>query len=183
MLIAGVTVAGCGSASHHASPRVATPAASTGSSASAAAGPYSYSGGSTTGASASGGSSSSAASQARLTTKHSKLGTILAAGPRQLTVYMFEGDSAGKSSCNGACAQAWPPVTTSGRTSVSGLASSADLGTISRSDGSKQVTYKGHPLYLFIRDKDAGDVYGQGVHAFGADWYALAPSGEKVDNS
>jgi predicted lipoprotein with Yx(FWY)xxD motif len=45
------------------------------------------------------------------------------------------------------------------------------------------VTYKGHPLYYFIKDKDAGDSYGQGSHAFGASWYVLAPSGKKVDNS
>jgi predicted lipoprotein with Yx(FWY)xxD motif len=59
----------------------------------------------------------------------------------------------------------------------------AGLGTITRADGSKQVTYDGHPLYYFIRDKDAGDAYGQGVNAFGASWYVLAPSGNKVDHS
>jgi len=60
---------------------------------------------------------------------------------------------------------------------------SADLGTVTRPDGTKQVTYKGHPLYRFIKDKDNGDAYGQGAKAFGSDWYALAPSGNKVDKS
>ncbi|MGH2879162.1 MAG: COG4315 family predicted lipoprotein [Solirubrobacteraceae bacterium] len=116
--------------------------------------------------------------------KHaSKLGTILAAGPTKLTVYMFEGDKGAVSSCSGACASVWPPVTSSGAPSVSGAAKSADLGTITRSDGTTQVTYNGHPLYFFAKDKDSGDAYGQGVHGFGADWYALKPSGSKVDNS
>jgi predicted lipoprotein with Yx(FWY)xxD motif len=59
----------------------------------------------------------------------------------------------------------------------------ADVGMITRADGTKQVTYKGHPLYYFARDGDKGDAYGQGVVGFGASWYVLAPSGSKVDNS
>jgi predicted lipoprotein with Yx(FWY)xxD motif len=116
-------------------------------------------------------------------TKHAKLGTILAAGPKHLTVYMFEADKGTTSSCNGACASAWPPVTTAGSPTVAGSAVSADLGMITRADGTKQVTYKGHPLYYFDKDGDAGDAYGQGVKAFGADWYVLKPSGSKVDES
>ena len=105
--------------------------------------------------------------------KHaSKLGVILAAGPKKMTVYLFEGDKGGASSCSGACASVWPPVTTGGAPVVHG-ASSADLGTITRADGSTQVTYKGHPLYFFAKDKDSGDSYGQGVHGFGSDWYVL----------
>jgi predicted lipoprotein with Yx(FWY)xxD motif len=115
--------------------------------------------------------------------KHSHDGTILAAGPKRLTVYMFEGDTGSTSSCSGACAQVWPPVTTSAAATVGGGAIAADLGTTTRADGTKQVTYKGHPLYFFAKDKDDGDAYGQGVHGFGADWYVLKPSGAKVDNS
>ena len=59
---------------------------------------------------------------------------------------------------------------------------SADLGTTMRSDGTEQVTYKGHPLYFYDDDKDSGDAYGQGSKAFGAGWYVLKPSGEKVDS-
>lgn len=115
--------------------------------------------------------------------KHaSKLGAILAAGPQKMTVYLFEGDKGASSSCAGACTSVWPPVTTSGAPVVRGAAS-ADLGTITRSDGTTQVTYKGHPLYFFAKDKDSGDAYGQGVHGFGSDWYVLKPSGSKVDNS
>ncbi|HTA15379.1 MAG TPA: hypothetical protein VK781_11040 [Solirubrobacteraceae bacterium] len=115
--------------------------------------------------------------------KHSgKLGTILAAGSKKLTVYMFEADKGASSKCTGECAAVWPPVTTSGAPTASGSAKSADLGTITRSDGTTQVTYKGHPLYFFAKDKDSGDTYGEGVNGFGDDWYVLKPSGSKVDD-
>jgi predicted lipoprotein with Yx(FWY)xxD motif len=118
-----------------------------------------------------------------VSTKHAKLGTILAAGSKHLTVYMFEGDKGNSSTCTGACAKVWPPVTTGAAASVSGTAVAADLGTITRPDGTKQVTYKGHPLYWFARDGDSGDAYGQGVVGFGSSWYVISPSGQKVDHS
>lgn len=115
--------------------------------------------------------------------KKGKLGPILAAGPKRLTVYLFEADKGTASACSGACAKAWPPVTTGGAPVAAAGAVSADLGTIARADGTKQVTYKGHPLYFFAKDGDAGDAYGEGANAFGAGWYVLRPTGNKVDNS
>jgi predicted lipoprotein with Yx(FWY)xxD motif len=115
--------------------------------------------------------------------KKGKLGPILAAGPKRLTVYLFEADKGAASACSGACAKAWPPVTTGGAPVAAAGAVSADLGTIARADGTKQVTYKGHPLYFFAKDGDAGDAYGEGANAFGAGWYVLRPNGSKVDNS
>jgi predicted lipoprotein with Yx(FWY)xxD motif len=123
----------------------------------------------------------SAAPTALITTKQGKLGTILAYGPKKLTVYLFEGDKGGASSCSGECASVWPPV--SGHPQVSGQAVSSHLGTITRADGTTQVTYNGHPLYLYAKDKDDGDSYGQGIKSFGASWYVLTPSGNKVDTS
>lgn len=125
---------------------------------------------------------SSSAGGVMVSVKQSKDGTILAAGPKHLTVYLFEADKGGQSACSGACVSAWPPVTTGGEPQAGGSASSAKLGTISRSDGTKQVTYDGHPLYFFEKDGDAGDAYGQGVKGFGANWYVVAPSGNKIDN-
>lgn len=116
-------------------------------------------------------------------TKPSKLGTILAAGPKKLTVYLFEADNGSSSACSGACTHVWPPVTTSAAPSAAGAAVSADLGTITRADGTKQVTYKGHPLYFFKQDGDAGDAYGEGSKSFGAGWYVLKPNGAKIDKS
>jgi predicted lipoprotein with Yx(FWY)xxD motif len=118
-----------------------------------------------------------------ISTKNAKLGTVLMAGPKKLTVYLFEADKGPASTCSGACAQIWPPVTSSGAPRPGGAAKAADLATITRSDGSKQVTYKGHPLYYYIKDKDNGDAYGQGSNSFGAAWYVLAPSGNKIDKS
>jgi predicted lipoprotein with Yx(FWY)xxD motif len=116
-------------------------------------------------------------------TKHIKLGTVLAAGPKMRTVYLFEADKGGVSACTGACTHAWPPVTTTGSPKAAGTALSADLGTISRPDGTMQVTYKGHPLYFYSTDMDASDSYGQGIKSFGADWYVLAPTGRKIDKA
>jgi predicted lipoprotein with Yx(FWY)xxD motif len=160
-ILAAGLIAGCGSSSTSTSS--AQPAAATVQSSSTAAGV------------------SGAAPSALVTTKHAKLGTILAYGPKHLTVYLFERDSGPHSTCTGPCAAAWPPVI--GKPSAGGSAVAADLGTTKRSDGKLQVTYKGHPLYMFIKDKDGGDAYGQGVKAFGAEWYTMAPSGSKVEGS
>jgi predicted lipoprotein with Yx(FWY)xxD motif len=122
-------------------------------------------------------------SAVKLRTARTRLGTILTAGPDGLTVYMFEGDSVGKSNCNGACASVWPPVTVSGTPSAGGGAMQADISVIARADGTKQLAYKGHPLYWFSGDKAAGDTNGEGVHGFGNNWYVLDPSGNKIDRS
>jgi len=117
-----------------------------------------------------------------ISTKHaSKLGTVLAAGPKNLTVYLFDADSASKSNCSGRCAAVWAPVV--GTATASGKARAGDLGTITRPGGVTQVTYKGHPLYYFNKDKDNGDAYGAGINSFGAKWYTLMPNGNKVDNA
>jgi predicted lipoprotein with Yx(FWY)xxD motif len=134
----------------------------------------------TTAASSSG---TAASAPETISTKHGKLGTILAAGPKHLTVYMYEADKGASSSCSAGCASLWPPVRTGSAPTASGSARGADLGVITRSDGTKQVTYKGHPLYFYARDGDSGDAYGQAIKSFGAEWYVLSPSGNKVDTS
>jgi predicted lipoprotein with Yx(FWY)xxD motif len=160
-------LAGCGSSSSSSSSTAASTPASTPSTQSTAAST------STTATSGPGVS---------IETKHAKLGTILAAGPKKLTVYMFEADKGTTSSCSGACAKVWPPVTTSGAATAGAGAVSADLGTTKRSDGTEQVTYKGHPLYFYDDDKDAGDMDGQGSKAFGAGWYVMKANGSKIDD-
>jgi predicted lipoprotein with Yx(FWY)xxD motif len=105
---------------------------------------------------ASSGGAGGATRAALITTKHdAKLGTIVAYGPKRLTVYLFEADKGASSRCSGACTKVWPPIT--GKPQATGGAMSADLGTIKRPDGAMQVTYKGHPLYLYVKDKDDGD--------------------------
>jgi predicted lipoprotein with Yx(FWY)xxD motif len=95
-------------------------------------------------------------------------------------IYLFLADSTNKSNCSGACASTWPPVTTTGTPTASGSAQSSNLGTITRSDGTKQVTYDGHPLYYFAGDTGAGTDKGQGIDGFGAKWWLVAPSGSSI---
>ncbi len=171
-VLATALLAGCGS-SKSSSTESATTAANT----AAAKTPSRYGAG---GASTTS-SPASTTTAVAVTTKQNKLGTILAAGPKHATVYMFEADQGGKSACAGVCAQNWPPVTSSAQAMAGGAVSASKLGMTTRSDGTKQITYNGHPLYFFVKDGDAEDAYGQGVKAFGADWYVLAPSGNKID--
>jgi predicted lipoprotein with Yx(FWY)xxD motif len=97
-----------------------------------------------------------------------------------LTIYLFKKDTGTKSTCSGACASAWPPVRTSGKPTVGGGAKASLVGTTKRSDGKPQVTYNGHPLYLFQGDKKPGDTNGQGITAFGAAWFGLSPAGSQI---
>lgn len=114
-----------------------------------------------------------------ITTASASAGTFLTSGSGH-AVYLFTKDTGGKSSCTGACAGAWPPVTTAGSPTASGGAKASGLGTITRSDGTKQVTYDGHPLYYFSGDSGAGVASGQGLNAFGAKWWLVSPGGGDV---
>ncbi|MFY9866743.1 MAG: hypothetical protein WAK58_23280 [Trebonia sp.] len=151
-------------------------ACSTGSSSTAAAGSSSPAGASSSSAAA-GGSGSTV-----ITTVSSSAGTFLANGSGH-AVYLWTKDSSGMSACSGACAGAWPPVTTTGTVTASGGAKSSDLGTITRSDGTKQVTYDGHPLYFFSGDSGPGMASGQGNDGFGAKWWLVSPSGSDVTSA
>jgi predicted lipoprotein with Yx(FWY)xxD motif len=106
-------------------------------------------------------------------------GTYLT-GASGRALYLWVADSNGKSSCSGACAKAWPPLTTKGTPVAGHGVTAGDLGTIMRSDGTEQVTYKGHPLYYFIADTAAGAIKGQGSDSFGAKWWLVAPSGSAI---
>jgi predicted lipoprotein with Yx(FWY)xxD motif len=121
-----------------------------------------------------------ASTAAKVMTSKTSLGTIVVDGQGH-TLYMFEKDKGGKSSCAGACAAAWPPAVTSGKPTASGAVSAAKLATTKRADGTTQVTYAGWPLYRYAGDSAAGDTNGQNLNQFGAEWYVLAPSGKKVE--
>ena len=96
------------------------------------------------------------------------------------TLYLFRKDAGTKSACFGACAEAWPPLRADGKPAVGSGANASLVGTTTRSDGKPQVTYQGHPLYLYEGDQKPGDTNGQGLTAFGARWYALTPDGKQV---
>jgi predicted lipoprotein with Yx(FWY)xxD motif len=110
---------------------------------------------------------------------NSSLGSILVNSTGH-TLYLFKADSSTSSACTGACATAWPPLLASGTPTAGTGLTASKLGTITRSGGTHQVTYNGHPLYLFIKDTKPGQTTGQGVTAFGAAWFALTPSGSQA---
>jgi predicted lipoprotein with Yx(FWY)xxD motif len=95
-------------------------------------------------------------------------------------LYLWVADSNGQSSCSGACATVWPPVIASTTPTAATGVNASDLATITRSDGTKQVTYKGHPLYYFAADSHSGMTKGQGSNSFGAKWWLVAPSGSAI---
>jgi predicted lipoprotein with Yx(FWY)xxD motif len=126
-------------------------------------------------------STTSNASNASLTVGTAKGadGTYLT-GASGRALYLWVADTNGKSVCSGACAKVWPPLIANGTPGASGGVNAGDLGTVARSDGTKQVTYKGHPLYYYIADKSASQVTGQGSNSFGAKWWLVAPSGTAI---
>jgi predicted lipoprotein with Yx(FWY)xxD motif len=70
----------------------------------------------------------------------------------------------------------------SGKPRATGAVKSSLIGTTKRADGRMQVTYNRHPLYTFVKDTRKGQTNGEGVNAFGANWYMLSPAGSKIDN-
>jgi predicted lipoprotein with Yx(FWY)xxD motif len=111
----------------------------------------------------------------------SSLGNILV-NSQGRTVYLFTKDMASKSTCFGPCASIWMPLRASGKPTVAGGASASRAGTIARSDGKPQVTYNGHPLYLFQEDQKPGDTNGQDLTAFGGSWHALSQAGHQLSS-
>jgi predicted lipoprotein with Yx(FWY)xxD motif len=115
-----------------------------------------------------------------ITLRNSALGPILVDASGR-TLYLFEADRKDISTCNGDCASIWPPLIAHG-TPLAGAGINQSLLTITtRNDGSLEVVYNGHPLYYFVSDKQAGDITGEGISSFGAQWYVLSATGSKVD--
>jgi len=107
------------------------------------------------------------------------LGSVLAAANGR-TLYLFTADTTKGSACNGACASVWKPLLATGSLAAGAGVRSSLLGTVKRKDGTLQVTYAGHPLYLFAQDAKAGQTKGQGGHSFGGRWWVVSPKGIKV---
>lgn len=158
---AGAIAAGCGSSNN------------SGSSGSSSGGGGIY-GGSGAAAPTSGQSGA-----ATVSTANSKLGQILV-DAKGRTLYLFQKDQPNQSACSGACASAWPVDQSAGTPKATSGVKASMLGTIKRGDGTTQVTYNHHPLYYYSGDSAAGQQNGQGLNAFGALWYVVAPSGAAV---
>ena len=92
-----------------------------------------------------------------------------------MTLYLFTMDTKDSSNCYDDCAAAWPPLLTTDPAVAGKGVDASLLGTAARKDGATQVTYDGHPLYTWSKDKAPGDTTGQAV---GDVWYVVSPAGE-----
>jgi len=122
------------------------------------------------------GSASSSASAGRVTLHKTKIGKVLATSSGR-TLYLFMKDKNRHSACYGQCANYWPPLMKKGKLRAGTGVKAGLLGTTKRKNGKPQVTYKGHPLYLYTGDTGAGQLEGQRQNFFGGKWYALSATG------
>src|SRR5204863_10092638 len=118
----------------------------------------------------------SSATAGRVTLHKTKIGNVLATSSGR-TLYLFMKDKNGKSACYGQCATYWPPLMRTGALRAGAGVKAKLLGTTKRKNGKSQVTYKGHPLYLFKLDHGSGQIVGQGQNFFGGKWFALSAAG------
>jgi predicted lipoprotein with Yx(FWY)xxD motif len=119
-----------------------------------------------------------AAKGTTIKTADSQFGDVLFDGDDQ-AIYYFDKESGSKSECYGACAEAWPPVLTKGEPQAGPGTDAALLGTTQRNDGTTQVTYDGHPLYLYAHE-GPNEVTCHDVSEFGGLWLAVQPNGQAV---
>jgi predicted lipoprotein with Yx(FWY)xxD motif len=126
-------------------------------------------------------SAAASAGPVGIMTAQNPLGTILT-DDHGRAVYLFVADKGTTSTCSGACAKEWPPLTTTGAPVAGAGVNAAMLSTTARADGTTQLTYNGHPLYYYDDDKGPGTTKGQGENKYGANWYVLDPAGAKIDN-
>jgi len=122
------------------------------------------------------GSASSSATAGRVTLHQTKIGKVLATSSGR-TLYLFMKDKNGRSACYGQCASYWPPLMKKGTLRAGAGVKASLLGTTKRKNGKRQVTYKGHPLYLYKLDSGAGQISGQRQNFFGGKWYAVSATG------
>jgi len=182
LLVVGI-VAACSSSASTPSPPAASaaPAASMSAAPSAAStapvasSSEATSGGGYGGYSRGSSSSSPAAAAGGLALTKVSLGTVLT-GPNGHTLYELMSDTSTTSTCTGSCAGNWPPLTGDLPSLGAGLTAS-DFASLTRSDGTKQITFHGHPVYYFAGDQSAGDTNGQGL---AGKWYVVGADGNPI---
>ena len=123
-----------------------------------------------------GGASASLAAGTKITAAPSKFGTMLW-GPDRQAIYVFEKDGRNRTNCKGDCAEAWPPVYTSGSPVAGKGAKASLLGSIRRGSR-RQVTYRGRPRYSYAHE-DAGEVRCHNVFLNGGDWWVIGADGRR----
>jgi predicted lipoprotein with Yx(FWY)xxD motif len=119
-----------------------------------------------------------AAKGTAIKTGDSQFGDVLFDADDQ-AIYYFDKESGSRSECYGECAEAWPPVLTKGEPQAGSGIEQGLLGTTQRDDGTTQVTYDGHPLYLYAHE-GPNQVTCHDVSEFGGLWLAVEPNGQAV---
>ena len=109
------------------------------------------------------------------------LGSILVDG-RGRTVYEFANDTGSTSTCTGSCASVWLPVAAPATLPASEPGVTGKLGSTTRSDGARQLTVAGHPVYTFAGDSAPGQTNGQGKVLDGGLWTVVSPAGTPEAN-
>lgn len=157
-VLLGAGLAGCSSSSNSGSPSTPTSASASAAATSAAA--------------------------AIKTATSSTLGTILVTSSGA-TIYRFDADSASPptSHCTGSCAAIWPPVPAGSASPVAQGFAQSEIGSITRSDGTKQLTVGGWPVYTYTGDTAAGQANGQHLNVNGGTWWAVTASGARASAS
>ena len=124
---------------------------------------------------AAGGSSAAASSASGTTVNMTTInGTAVVTNSSGKTLYWFAPDTSTASKCSGSCATYWPPVT-GPVTAGSGV--TGTLSTITRSDGTTQATYDGHPLYTYVGDSSPGQANGNNLNLNGGLWHDVPITG------
>jgi predicted lipoprotein with Yx(FWY)xxD motif len=124
-------------------------------------------------------STAAAPANSAISLRQTPLGSSLVDGNGR-TLYLFEADKPNRSMLSAAGQAVWPPFTASTRPRALNGALAGNIGIISGTGGTRQVTYSGHPLYYFAGDHNAGQTLGQGLNEFGALWYVLARDGSAI---
>jgi predicted lipoprotein with Yx(FWY)xxD motif len=127
-------------------------------------------------------SASGASKGALVALRTTALGSILVNASGR-TLYLFDKDKRARSACYGGCAAYWPPLLSSAKPRAGKGVRASLLGLTRRADGKRQVTYAGHPLYLFFTDTKAGQTTGQGRTDFGAAWEAVTANGRGIEST
>jgi predicted lipoprotein with Yx(FWY)xxD motif len=168
VLVLSLVLAACAQAGASGSGSASASASASASESASASGYASASG------SASASESEAAGEAYEITVSDTSAGAALA-GEGGMTLYTFDPDTAGVSTCTGGCADNWPPFTLgSGEEATAGEGVTGTIGTITRDDGSTQVTYNGKPLYYYAADQNPGDATGDGA---GGKWHIATPTG------
>ena len=114
-----------------------------------------------------------------ITVRRSRFGRVIFDG-RGRALYLFTRERSARPRCYGACADAWPPFLVERRPRAGSGARGSLIGTTRRRDGTRQATYRGHPLYFYVGDTQPGQILCQDVFEFGGSWLVVSPRGRAV---